>query len=129
MVLFSRLAAASLKETSLTLSEKVENAFSRVLISGWGVGERSVGLGVFAETLVGAIVSCAVSSSFTMKFVIVWRSDLAAKTSSELLRSSAMILLFPRTALPTSDTARLTTDPSRPWNDDLPTSGELAPPM
>ena len=34
----SRLAAASLNDTSLTLSEKVENAFSRVKISGVGIG-------------------------------------------------------------------------------------------
>src|ERR1051325_726852 len=47
---FSRLAPASLKETSLTLSEKVENGFSRVWISGCGAGAGVAGLRCAAST-------------------------------------------------------------------------------
>src|SRR5665213_3167181 len=42
---FSKLAAASLNDTSLTLSENVEKLFSRVRISGWGTGALAGGLG------------------------------------------------------------------------------------
>ncbi len=44
MTPFSRLAAASLNDTSLTLSEKVEKALSAVWTSGWGIGAGVVGL-------------------------------------------------------------------------------------
>ena len=40
----SRLAIASLNDTSLTLSEKVEKLFSLVGISGWGIGALVEGL-------------------------------------------------------------------------------------
>ena len=42
---FSRAAIASLNDTSLTLSENVENALSRVWISGCGIGALAGGLG------------------------------------------------------------------------------------
>jgi hypothetical protein len=45
MTPFSRLAAASLNDTSLTLSEKVEKALSAVWTSGWGIGAGAAGLG------------------------------------------------------------------------------------
>ena len=51
MTPFCRLAAASLNETSLTLSEKVENALSRVWTSGCGTGGGMAGLGGAASGL------------------------------------------------------------------------------
>ena len=41
---FSRLAAASLNDTSLTLSENVEKGVSLVWTSGWGSGGGAAGL-------------------------------------------------------------------------------------
>src|SRR5689334_16390928 len=52
---FWKLAAASLNETSLTFREKVENALSRVAISGWGVGGGAKGF------LAGA--SCSIAGT------------------------------------------------------------------
>src|SRR5688572_9575592 len=55
----SRLAAASLNDTSLTLSEKVEKEFSLVWISGWGMGAFVAGLraGMSDKSVAAANVS------------------------------------------------------------------------
>ena len=45
MTPFSKLAAASLNDTSLTLSEKVENALSLLWTSGCGTGAGAAGCG------------------------------------------------------------------------------------
>lgn len=85
---FCRLAAASLKETSLTLSEKVENALSRVGTSGCGVGGGKAGLGGAAsaswrdmrKAAVGGagVAAGAASASFLKSFPRTGRSPRTA---------------------------------------------------
>ena len=57
MTPFSRLAAASLNDTSETLSENVEKALSRVWTSGWGIGGGAELLGGAAGSATSEIFS------------------------------------------------------------------------
>src|SRR5436190_4375382 len=78
MVLFCKLAAASLNETSLTLRENVEKAFSRVLISGCGVAGGATGF------LMGASSTNGVAALLVGGFQFLSSSTNASLTSSSL---------------------------------------------
>ena len=59
IVPFSRLTPASLKDTSLTFSENVENAFSAVATSGCGTGGGSAAFGGAGGSAAGGGVAVA----------------------------------------------------------------------
>src|SRR5258707_993421 len=69
MTPFSRLAAASLNDTSLTFSEKVEKEFSRLWTSGWGIGALVAGglggLTSASSTLVASALEMVSNMLFT----------------------------------------------------------------
>src|SRR5208283_5227193 len=83
---FSKLAAASLNETSLTLSENVENALSRVCTSACGTGGGVAGLGGGASKLriadCGLRIAISALTRFEPRFV-------GAKTVAGIMLSSA----------------------------------------